>query len=192
MKRLAIILALVTGISVTASAQPKAVGVRIGATGLDASYQHDLNRNTFLQGDLGMDFGSSIDAAIGVKATALYNYIWARPAWTDHGSWALFAGGGVTLGGVADKVRYKDGSLKFSVKDHGFLLALTAQAGIEYNFEFPLQLSLDIRPYIGLHVNKGYTAMGLTGTEITYGGKTGFYDRGMWGFIPTLAARYCF
>ena len=163
-------------ISTAVMAQPRAAGLRIGATGLDASYQHELNKMTFLQGDLGMDFGSSAEAAVGFKVTGTYNIVWARPAWTDMGTWALYVGPGVTLGYVGDKGTYKDGPIKVRVRDHGFMFAIAAQAGIEYNFDFPLQLSADIRPYIGLHV----------------GQKAGFYDRGLLGLIPTFSARYRF
>ena len=92
------------------------------------------------------------------------------------GTWALYAGPGVSLGYVGDKVTYKNELTKINTRDHGFMFALAAQAGIEYNFDFPLQLAADIRPYIGLHV----------------GQKAGFYDRGLLGLIPTLSARYRF
>jgi opacity protein-like surface antigen len=176
MKRISIIISMLLCISAVASAQHRAAGLRIGTTGLDASYQYSMNRNTFLQGDLGMDFGSSADAAVGFKVTGTYNMIWARPAWTDMGTWAIYAGPGVSLGYVGDKVTYKNEMVKVKTRDHGFMFAIAAQAGIEYNFEFPLQLAADIRPYIGLHV----------------GQKAGFYDRGLLGLIPTLSARYRF
>ena len=176
MKKISIIVSLLLGISAAAMAQPRAAGLRIGATGLDASFQYDQNRNTFLQGDLGMDFGSSKDAAVGFKFTGTYNIVWARPAWTDMGTWALYAGPGVSLGYVGDKVTYKNELTKINTRDHGFMFALAAQAGIEYNFDFPLQLAADIRPYFGLHVGR----------------KAGFYDRGLLGLIPTLSARYRF
>lgn len=176
MKKIIIMASLLFGISAAATAQHRAVGLRIGATGLDASFQYDQNRNTFLQGDLGMDFGSSKDAAVGFKFTGTYNIVWARPAWTDMGTWALYAGPGVSLGYVGDKVTYKNELTKINTRDHGFMFALAAQAGIEYNFDFPLQLAADIRPYFGFHA----------------GHKTGFYNRGLYGFIPTLSARYRF
>ena len=176
MKRIILIASLLLGISAAAIAQSRAAGLRIGATGLDASYQHELNRYTFLQGDLGMDFGSSADAAVGFKVTGIYNMVWARPAWTDMGTWALYAGPGATLGFVGDKVTYKNELAEIKTSDHGFMLALAAQVGIEYNFDFPLQLSADIRPYFGLHI----------------GQRAGFYNRGLFGFIPTISARYRF
>lgn len=176
MKKIIIMASLLFSISAAATAQHRAVGLRIGATGLDASYQYEMSRNTFFQGDMGLDFGSSSDAGAGFKAVGTYNIVWARPAWTDMGTWAIYAGPGAALGYVGDRVTYKDELAKIKTRDHGFMFAVAAQAGIEYNFEFPLQLSADIRPYFGFHA----------------GHKTGFYNRGLYGFIPTLSARYRF
>ena len=75
-------------ISTVAHAQPKAMGLRIGATGLEADYLHTMNRNQFIEGNLGLDFGFGANGVPGVKATATYNFIWARPAWTNKGTWA--------------------------------------------------------------------------------------------------------
>ena len=85
-----------------ASAQPRALGIRVGVSGLEADYQHDFSKNQFLEGNFGVDFGYNANGAPGVKATALYNFVWARPAWTDKGKWALYAGPGATLGYVND------------------------------------------------------------------------------------------
>lgn len=79
--------------------------------------------------------------------------------------------------------RFSEMSVKAHPLDYGFMIALAAQIGLEYNFWFPLQLSLDIRPYFGLHVNDGFHI---------YKSKAGFYNYGMMGFIPTLSVRYRF
>lgn len=176
MKRFITIITLILSVSAFAYAQPRAAGLRTGATGEEASYQHELNLNTFLQGDLGLDFGASVDGPLGFKATGTYNIIFARPAWTDKGTWAIYAGPGVTLGYSGDKVTYRDELVTLRTREHGFIFALAAQAGLEYNFEFPLQLSADIRPYFGVHI----------------GDAAGFYDRGLLGFIPSISARYRF
>ena len=123
-----------------------------------------------------MDFGSSVDAGCGVKATGTYNIIWARPAWTDKGTWAIYAGPGATLGYTGDSIIYRDELATYKTRDHGFMFAVGAQAGLEYNFEFPLQLAVDLRPFFGVHVSQ----------------QTGFYNRGMLGFVPTISARYRF
>lgn len=181
--------ALMLGIAFAANAQPRAIGGRIGALGTEVSYQHSLGSN-FIEANFGVDYWGRP----GVKAAALYNFVFARPAWTARGSWGLYAGPGLTLGYVDDlvsqtvkgtSIQGPDGSLivvpdtKVKGLHYGFMMALTGQIGLEYTFWFPLQLSVDIRPYIGLHIaGDGFGA--------------GFYDNGLYGFIPTISARYRF
>lgn len=186
-----IIIALFATISFAAIAQPRAAGLRFGTTGLEASYQHSFSWDYFLEGEIGLDFGAGVKSPAGFKAVATYNIIWARPAWTDRGSWALYAGPGIAFGGVADTVTYRIDNIKHTIADNGFMMSLVAQAGIEYTFWFPLQLSLDMRPYFGFHTNKGYEIVGGP-ASIQYGAKTSFYDRGLLGLIPTLSVRYRF
>ena len=49
MKKIILVAALVLGFAVAASAQPRAIGVRVGNGG-EISYQHQLGSN-FLEGD---------------------------------------------------------------------------------------------------------------------------------------------
>lgn len=174
-------------LSFTSNAQPRAAGLRLGALGLEASYQHSLGKN-FVEAEAGLDFGYG---GKGFKVSASYNFIFARPAWSDRGSWALYAGPGLAMGYVSDRTTYtlwaEDSGREYPVRlhpaDHGFMFAFTGQAGLEYNFWFPLQLSVDIRPYFGFHVNDGFH---------DFGSKCGFYNYGMLGFVPTLSVRYRF
>lgn len=153
MKRILLIIFAATGLALAASAQPRALGVRTGATGIEMSYQHTMQQRSFIEAELGSEFG----VYDGFKATGTYNFIFARPAWTDRGYWGIYTGPGMTLGCL----------------DNKFLVAFCANAGIEYTFWFPLQLSVDIRP--------------------TYGSLGGeFHSHGNWGFFPSVAARYRF
>ena len=171
-------------------AQPKSAGIRIGMSGLEADYQHNFFKNQFLEGNLGLDFGYNANGVPGIKATAVYNFVWARPAWTNKGSWALYAGPGATIGYVNDQVHYlaKDGVNIVNFLDNGFMLGICGQVGVEYTFWFPLQISADLRPTIGLHVNDGFRD--IEGQN--YGTRAGFYDNGVLGLVPTISVRYCF
>ena len=162
------------------------MGFRIGVSGFDATYQHSFKRNQFLQGDFGVDFGYNANGRPGVRATAVYNFIWARPAWTNRGSWSLYAGPGLTLGYVNDNLHYRIGSEVIPYNDNGFMLALAVQVGLEYNFDFPLTLAAEVRPAFGMHANGKVTIDGQTYSKV------GFYDNGMLGFVPTVAVRYKF
>lgn len=192
MKRIILTISIILSVAAVASAQPRSAGIRLGGTGIDATYQHSMNQNQFIEGNLGLDFGYNANGKAGFKATAIYNFIWARPAWTEQGSWALYAGPGVSLGGVNDMAVYKFGKERLGYLDGGFMIALAAQVGLEYNFDFPLQLSLDIRPCFGLHVNDGRYYSVIDQENKSYGSTVGFYDNGLLGFAPTLSVRYRF
>ena len=192
-------IALFTTVSVTAktmsesavSGTPRSIGFRIGASGFDATYQHVFRKNQFLQGDFGVDFGYNANGRPGFRATGVYNFVWARPAWTHKGYWGIYSGPGLSLGYVNDMVSYRVGDeVKYTLKDHGangFMIGLAVQVGLEYTFEFPLSLAMEVRPVFGMHLNSGVEIGGER-----YGGKVGFYDNGMVGFVPSLAVRYKF
>lgn len=153
MKKLVSICLAALGLCIAANAQPRSLGVRLGTTGIEMSYQHTMQKRSFIEAELGSEFGG----VTGFKATGSYNFIFARPAWTDRGYWSIYTGPGMSLGCL----------------DNKFLIAFSANAGIEYTFWFPLQLSLDIRP-----------SYGVSGGE--------FHSHGKWGFFPSLAARHRF
>ena len=150
MKKIILVAALVLGFAAAAVAQPRAIGVR-GGYGAELSYQHTLGAN-FVEADLGL-------VGKGLAVTATYNWMLAQPDWTDRGEWGFYAGPGAALG----------------LYSKAFCVAVAGQVGLEYTFWFPLQLSLDIRPHIGVWM----------------GNKTaGFY--GGESFFPTLSVRYRF
>lgn len=193
MKRFIATLIIIMGFITIASAQgPRSAGLRIGGTGLDAVYQHSMNENQFIEGNLGMDFGYDASGNAGFKATAIYNFIWARPAWTDKGKWAIYAGPGVSIGMVDDLVPYKILGETQYFNDNGFMLSVTGQVGLEYTFDFPLQLSIDLRPFIGLHVNDGKFRIPATNENVNFESKINFYGNGPLTFIPSLSVRYRF
>lgn len=154
MKKIIIAAALVLGFAVAASAQPRALGIR-GGYGVDLSYQHSIGEN-FIEADLGLGSFSYLNLA------GTYNFMIAQPEWTDKGTWGFYAGPGVALGA-----------------GQGILnVGVAGQVGLEYTFDFPLQLSLDIRPQIGM---VSATALDVTVREF-----------GIWGWYPHLGIRYRF
>lgn len=135
-KFLAIAVALVAFAAV-ASAQPRALGLRAGYGG-ELSYQHSIGSN-FAEFDLGL-FGHS--AAI----SGIYDFIIA-----GDGNFNFYAGPGARLG-------------TWVGKDYaGFDLGIAAQVGLEYNFSFPLQISIDWKPiwhFIGDDAYRGFDGYG--------------------------------
>ena len=128
--------ALVLGFAVAASAQPRALGFRGTLDGADISYQHTLSDSNFIDAGLGLyDTAFSIDG--------IYNFMIATPAWTNQGTWGIYAGPGASIG----------------VGTGFFDIAIAGEVGIEYTFDFPLQLSIDVRPQVSL--NHGFTFSGF-------------------------------
>ena len=120
MKKIILVAVMMLGFAAAAIAQPKAVGIR----NTEISYQHTLG-DKFVQADLGILGG------IGVTGT--YNWTLLNPDWTKKGDWSVYAGPGahIGLGG-------------------GLSAAVAGLVGVEYTFWFPLQLSLDLRPMVGV------------------------------------------
>lgn len=148
-----IILAFICVLSaLAASAQPRAFGVRLG-TEFQVSYEHSVGRD-FVEVDAGYELIRLVNVA------GAYNFMIAQPQWTRKGSWGFYAGPAVKVGGAGV----------------GFYTALGAQVGLEYTFDFPLQISLDVRPTIG--------AAFVSGTVSFYGGGAIF------GGLPCLSIRY--
>lgn len=191
MKNRQIIAAIALFLSLTAAAgtYPRAMGIRAGAGGIGASYQHGINMNQFIQGDMVLDLGYNVNGRPGIAATATYNFIWARPVWSRKGIWSIYSGPGISFGFVNDIVHPGKGTRGF--EDNGFMIAATVQVGLEYDFTFPLQLAIDIRPCLGIHTNNG-NMRSPTGEVIDCRRETGFYDNGLTGLIPSISARYRF
>ena len=116
-----------------------AIGIRLGdgdGFGTEISYQRGLGDNNRLEIDLGYEDGDGFD---GFKATGIYQWLW-----NIEGGFNWYAGAGGGLGSISidDDFRRRAG---FDDDSEFFLLA-AGQVGIEYNFDFPLLISLDVRP----------------------------------------------
>jgi hypothetical protein len=143
MKKVILSAFMLFGIAFSSQAQDiskNAIGLRLGDNdgfGAEISYQRGLSANNRLELDLGWRNSKEVDA---IKLAGLYQWVWN----IDKGlNWYAGAGGGV-------------GSWSYSIdaqKDNGTFLFIAGNLGIEYNFDFPLQLSLDIRPEIYLNSN---------------------------------------
>jgi len=185
MKKLFITILAVLAFAVAASAQSKSIGVRGGIPGLNndfqVSYEHYMMGENFLEVNAGLDYGWDGDA--GFLMSGIYNFMIAQPDWS-RGEWGFYAGPGAFLGYVDDKIQTDIEVNGHAAHASGLAFGITGQVGLEYTFWFPLQLSVDIRPYYGFHIN----GEGDHG----YKSKIGPYDIGTRGFYPTISARYRF
>ena len=145
MKTLIVSAYMLVGLVLGAQAQSiskNALGLRLGSNdgfGAEISYQRALKSDKRLEFDLGWRDSKDVSA---VKLVGLHQWVWN----IDKGfNWYAGAGGGL---GTWNYNAY-------GVKNSGTFLFASGDIGIEYNFDFPLQLSLDYRPEIYVHYD-GY------------------------------------
>lgn len=149
MKKLLLSAGILFGIVVTGQAQtggPKnALGLRFGGNhglGTEISYQRNLKQNNRLELNLGWRNNKHVDA---LKVTGVYEWVW-----NIEGNFNWFAGAGAAIG----TWNYRETHHGERYSDSGTYGLLTGNIGIEYTFDIPLQISLDLRPE--LYLNDSY------------------------------------
>jgi hypothetical protein len=136
MKKRDFFLGLLLLLALTSEAQnisKNAIGLRLGDNdgfGGEVSYQRKLYSNNRVELDLGWRNSNDIDA---IKLTGLYQWIW-----NIEKGFYWYAGVG---GGLGSWSYDQNGT-----SDNGTFVFVAGDIGIEYNFDIPLQLSLDFRP----------------------------------------------
>ncbi|NNE75492.1 MAG: hypothetical protein HKN31_00260 [Pricia sp.] len=120
-----------------------ALGLRLGDSdgfGAEISYQKQIKRTNRLEFDLGWRDSRYYNA---FKLAGLYQ--WVLPI---DGSFHWYYGFGGGLGNVDFEPRLNNNQ-PFE-PDGGLFVFAAGDVGVEYNFDFPLLLSLDFRPEIGI------------------------------------------
>lgn len=115
-----------------------AIGLRLGDSdgfGAEVSYQRALGDDNRLEVDLGIRSGANYD---GFKITGLYQWVWLL-----DGDFNWYAGVGGGLGS------YSYDNIVPGFADSDTFLFAAGNIGIEYNFDIPLQISIDARPELG-------------------------------------------
>ncbi|MFD2823490.1 hypothetical protein ACFS5M_07410 [Lacinutrix iliipiscaria] len=141
MKKLVLVIVVFMGSFGIIKAQeiaPNAIGLRLGDSegfGASVSYQRAILEHNRLEFDLGWRNGRNLR---GVKGVALFQ--WIKPLVNDF-NWYFGAGGG--LSSVTIDIRGTNDNV---TDTFGFI---AGDIGVEYHFDFPLLLSLDIRPELG-------------------------------------------
>lgn len=118
-----------------------AIGLRLGDNdgfGGEVSYQRSFSKKNRLELDLGWRNSNHYDA---VKLIGLYQWVWKI-----DGGFNWYAGPGAGVGSWRTQ-NWNNGH-DYYYDDSGAFFVVTGDIGIEYNFDFPLQLSLDFRPEI--------------------------------------------
>ncbi len=121
MKKFILIIAAALTMSAVATAQPKAIGVRIGY-GAELSYQHYIGSAHFMEADLGW-------FSKGFSGSLAYDFNVA-----SSGPVSFYVGPQVGFGMLAYENATK------------FHFGVGAQLGVEYDFNIPFNISLDWKP----------------------------------------------
>jgi hypothetical protein len=143
MKKLILSAVMLVGLAISAQAQEvrdNALGVRLGDSdgfGGEISYQRGLSNNKRLEFDLGWRNSGNYDA---MKLVGLHQWVWN----IDGGfNWYAGVGAGV---GTWSYDRGNNNNWNNDWDDSGTFLLVAGDIGIEYVFDIPLQVSLDLRP----------------------------------------------
>ena len=185
MKRILLLTIILFATCTVAFAQPRAVGARLGWT-VAPSYQHQIGEKYMIQADIDL-VGYLL---WGVQGTVTFN--WLIPLVSaNKGSLVLYPGVGV--GGGCDWGWGGSGMLDWmkGTKHPWFTcgyVGVAGMIGLEWNFKFPLQLSLEYRPLIGPQIMKE----GRNSSYQIRRSGVNFYYRGLWASAVALGIRYKF
>jgi len=164
MKKSILLVAFATLCAVMVYAQPRAIGGRL-TEGLEFSYEHGIGDKNMLSIDAGFVYNTiryHYDDAAGNRVRdwhwgygveAVVTYDWINPfgasfdkVWDGKGEWNWYMGVGAGANFTFNPwYSGAYGSLTYSQLGVG----VAGRIGVEYNFWFPLQLSVDYRPLFG-------------------------------------------
>lgn len=119
------------------SISDNAIGLRLGGGngyGAEISYQRGLSEENRLEFNLGFRNDNDFD---GFKLAGLYQWVWNL-----DGNFNWYAGAGGGLGSY-------DVEIPGIFNDSETFIFAAGNVGIEYDFDIPLLLSLDVRPELG-------------------------------------------
>lgn len=143
MKKIILLGLFVMGLTFTSQAQEiakNAIGLRLGDNkgfGTEINYQRGLNENKRLEFGLSWHSSSHSDA---YKLTGLHQWVWQLE---DRFNWYAGVGGGL------GSLQFERGHDYYHKSSSDTYLFIAGDIGLEYNFDFPLLISLDFRPEIG-------------------------------------------
>ena len=162
--------------SVMAYAQPRAIGGRLGAFD-GVSYEHALGDNNMIEIEAGFGWYGRLDTWTKAGGTTYHGrsyghniqlavtYDWIDPfgatfPWEHKGEWHWYLGVGAAGGYGWYAYGYAPGYGWVGGDGNWGFAAGAGRVGVEYDFWFPLQLSLDWRPTLGCGLYEIYNGLG--------------------------------
>lgn len=203
MKRIIAVIALAMGIAAVASAQPRAVGIRLGAAA-SATYQHYVPNamslmkaeNAFVTGDLDINITKPYGLSL-VGTYDLLNPFNTRIPWSYYGNWNWHLGAGLGLG-YGSMANYHENLINpdnvIGRYDANFHIGIVARVGVEYELEFPMTVGLEWRPTFGPAFNWGSTKY-KDGSGTYYHSdysNVGFSGNALWQGALAISVKYRF
>ena len=171
MKKIFLVAIILIGLAFSAQSQnisKNAIGIRIGDNqgfGAEVSYQRKLSGNNRLELDLGWRNHSYYNKGhdyyydtSAVKLVGLYQWVW-----NIDGGFNWYAGVGAGIGSFNNRNNVTN---NYGYAEHGAFGLVAGDIGIEYNFDFPLQLAVDFRPEIGFGDYYKNNDLGVFGPDI--------------------------
>ncbi len=141
MKKLSILVFAILGMVLSANAQgisENAIGLRLGDNdgfGAEINYQRALDEDNRLEFGLSFRDNKRVSA---FKLVGIYQWVW-----NIDGGFNWYAGPGAGVGQIGFKDEFFDNR-----SNETFVFA-AGDIGLEYNFDFPLLVSIDFRPEFG-------------------------------------------
>ena len=171
--------------SILAYAQPRAIGGRLGSFE-GVSYQHAIGESNMIEVELGYSIDGRSDVWVKAAGSAIHSRFWgqtvqtaatfdwidpfgAKFPWEHKGEWHWYMGAGIAGGFGWEGYTLVPGfGVSSGTANWGFI-APAGRFGVEYDFWFPLQLSLDYRPTLGASLwdNGGGTTQAALYWEMT-------------------------
>lgn len=155
MKKLLVIIAATLLMTMTAAAQPRAIGARFNGffgPGVEVAYQHATpSGDQFFDTGVSFGFGTKNNPGFGMNVAAVYDWIFAKP-----GIFEFYAGPGA--------------SLMFLAAEGGFFApGICGEIGAQINVAQHFAVGVNYRP--GVHFvigNGGGVRGGLTNAGISF------------------------
>lgn len=142
MKKVFFTTVLIFGVMFASNSQTiskNAIGLRLGDSngfGTELNYQRAIGDNNRLEFGLGWRSNPDVSA---FKLTGLHQWVW-----NIDGGFNWYAG----VGGGVGSIDFDDDRFGRDFDNETFVF-VAGDIGIEYNFDFPLLISLDFRPELG-------------------------------------------
>ena len=141
MKNISLVLVTFLLVATSVNAQEiskNAIGLRLGDSdgfGAEINYQRALDEDNRLE--LGLSFRDT-KRVNAYKITGIYQWVW-----NIDGGFNWYAGPGAGIGQIGFEDEF------FDDRSNETFVFAAGDIGIEYNFDFPLLVSLDFRPEFG-------------------------------------------